>query len=60
MAKFQDLRIGDQIMIGDARVTLVEKSGRLARLKIDAPLSIRVSVIEKPKPHETHHVARDR
>ena len=34
--------IGDHVTIGDSRVTLIKKSGRRARLEIDAPREISV------------------
>ncbi len=35
-----ELRVGESVKIGDAVVTLDEKSGRVARLSIEAPLSV--------------------
>lgn len=37
-----DLRYGQTIQIGEASITLAEKSGKLARLTIDAPQSVRI------------------
>lgn len=37
-----DLKPGERLQIGDATVTLVQKSGQLARLVIDADKSIPV------------------
>ena len=37
-----DLRIGQTLFIGDAQVTLLQKSGQLARLHVQAPRSIAV------------------
>lgn len=42
-----DLKIGETLYIGGSSVTLVEKSGRMARLRISAEDSV---VIERPKP----------
>ena len=38
-----DLRIGQTLFIGDAQVTLLQKSGQLARLHVQAPRSIVVN-----------------
>lgn len=37
-----DLRVGETMTIGAARVSLEDKSGRRARLKITAPPSLQV------------------
>lgn len=35
-----ELKVGESVRIGDAVVTLEDKSGRVARLAIDAPRSV--------------------
>jgi sRNA-binding carbon storage regulator CsrA len=40
-----DLKPGERLQIGDATVTLVQKSGQLARLVIDADKSIPVKKV---------------
>ena len=37
-----DLKVGESVKIGEAVVTLEEKSGRTARLAIEAPRSVPV------------------
>ena len=37
-----DLRVGESLRLGDAVVTLKEKSGRLARLTVRAPGAVQV------------------
>lgn len=37
-----ELRVGDSVSIGDAVVTLQEKSGQRARLRVVAPPGVRV------------------
>ena len=37
-----DLRVGERLRLGDAVVTLKEKSGRLARLTVRAPGAVQV------------------
>lgn len=44
-----DLRVGQSMKIGGASVTLEEKSGRLARLKISAPAGVEVQRPSKPQ-----------
>ena len=39
---FTELKAGQSIMIGDAKVTLVKKLGDKARLSIDADKSIKI------------------
>jgi sRNA-binding carbon storage regulator CsrA len=46
-----DLRIGERLKIGDAVVTLMEKSGRMARLMVNTPESVKVE-INRAKNHE--------
>ncbi len=59
-----EINAGDTIQIGDARITLVEKSGRRARLTIHAPASTPVARHITPPsaqecapspPKERHH-----
>lgn len=38
-----ELRVGDSVSIGDAVVTLQEKSGQRARLRVVAPPGVRVN-----------------
>lgn len=40
MALNIELRVGESVKIGDATITLAEKSGKNARLSIDAPKSV--------------------
>ncbi len=35
-----EIRVGESVKIGDATVTLEDKSGKIARLSIDAPKSV--------------------
>ena len=37
-----DLRVGESLRLGDAILTLKEKSGRLARLTVRAPEAVQV------------------
>lgn len=46
-----DIDIGDSIIIGDSRVTLERKTGRKARLSIDADKSLDVSLVPASSPH---------
>ncbi len=46
MALNIDLNIGETIQIGSASITLSKKSGRCARLSIDADRSIEVSFVK--------------
>ena len=39
---YVDLKINDTIKIGDIVIKLLDKSGRLARLSVDAPKSVSV------------------
>jgi hypothetical protein len=45
-----DLRPGEKLQIGDATVTLVQKSGQLASLVIDADRSIPVKKVATEAP----------
>lgn len=40
-----DLKIGQSVRIGDAIVTLDDKSGRLAKISIEAPKSVKIERI---------------
>lgn len=40
MALNIELRVGESVKIGDATITLADKSGKIARLSIDAPRSV--------------------
>lgn len=44
MALSLDVEVGQSIQIGDAKVTLVHKTGRKARISIDADRSVPVSL----------------
>ncbi len=44
-----DLRVGQSMTIGGASVSLEEKSGRLARLKITAPPGVEIKPPLKPQ-----------
>jgi sRNA-binding carbon storage regulator CsrA len=41
-----DLRVGESVKIGEAVVTLDDKSGKIARLSIKAPQSIPIQRIQ--------------
>lgn len=45
-----ELRVGDSVRIGDAVVTLEDKSGRAARLSIKAPESMPIRKIQQTTP----------
>lgn len=38
-----ELKVGESVKIGDATVTLDDKSGRVARLSIEAPKSVPIT-----------------
>jgi len=42
-----DIRPGETVRIGDAVVTMQHKTGRVAHLSIDAPISVRIDVDRK-------------
>ena len=51
--RFIDLVVGDSALIGGARVTLIEKSGKRARIVVQAPDSVQiVHPITHPSAHE--------
>ena len=41
-----ELRVGESIRIGDATVTLEEKSGKIARFSVDADKSIPIQRVQ--------------
>ena len=41
-----ELRVGESVKIGDATVTLEEKSGKIARISIDAPKSVPIHRVQ--------------
>lgn len=41
-----ELRVGESVKIGDAVITLDEKSGKVARLSIEADISVPISRIQ--------------
>ena len=48
-----ELEAGESALIGGARITLVQKSGRRARIVVNAPEQIKiVHPIAKPSAHE--------
>ncbi|WP_156516934.1 hypothetical protein [Delftia sp. GW456-R20] len=48
-----ELSAGDSALIGAARITLVEKSGRRARIVIEAPAQVPiVHPLNNPSAHE--------
>lgn len=42
-----DIKVGDTLHIGEAKVRLEEKSGRLARLSIEADQEIKINLMRK-------------
>lgn len=48
-----ELAAGDAALIGGARITLVEKSGKRARIVIEAPSTVQIQhPIPNPSAHE--------
>jgi len=45
-----DIRPGESVKIGDAIVTLEDKSGKVARLSIDADRSVPIERVKAPTP----------
>ena len=45
-----ELRVGESVKIGDAVVTLEQKSGQLARLSIDAKPEVQITKIRTTTP----------
>ena len=50
MALYLDVRVGDRLDVGGSTITLVKKSGRMSRLKVDAPASVSVKLIKTERP----------
>ena len=48
-----DVKIGDTLHIGEAKVRLEEKSGRLARLSIEADPTIKINLMRKSADSDT-------
>jgi sRNA-binding carbon storage regulator CsrA len=42
-----EIRVGESVKIGDATVTLEDKSGKIARLSIDAPKSVPIQRMQQ-------------
>lgn len=51
-----ELKVGESVKIGDAIVTLEDKSGRVARLAIEAPRSV---PIQRTQPTMAAHLAKN-
>lgn len=47
---YLDMSLGQSLLIGDTRVSLVKKHGQAAHLRIEAPPSVR---IRRPEPSNT-------
>ena len=45
-----DLKIGESIKIGEATLTLDDKSGKVVRLSIDADIKIPIQRVNNEKP----------
>ena len=45
-----DVEVGDTLHIGEAKVQIVKKSGRLARLSIVADSKIKINLLRKSAP----------
>ena len=43
-----ELRVGESVKIGDAVLTLEDKSGKTARFNIEAPEAVPIHRIERP------------
>lgn len=52
-----DIKIGDTLLIGEAKVRLVQKSGRLARLCVEADTNIQINLMRKSADSETENQA---
>lgn len=50
-----DLKIGEELWIGDAKIKMVRKSGQVCALIIDAPPSV---VVKTPKSQRKEKEAR--
>lgn len=46
-----DLKIGESIKIGEATLTLDDKSGKVVRLSIDADIKIPIQRVNNEKPN---------
>ena len=44
-----DLGVGDELVSGVLRVRLVHKSGRVARLVVEAPTAVTISLARAPR-----------
>ena len=51
-----DLRQGDVLNIGDAKIHLIVKSSKAARLQIHAPEEVEISLGRKIAPINTEHI----
>ena len=49
-----DLRVGETLKIGDAAVTVGDKSGRMVRLHVAAPGSVKVAKKSTARTAPTH------
>ena len=47
-----DLRIGESICVGDARISLERKDGRRVRLLVQAPRTTKIQTPSKPRAQE--------
>ena len=47
-----DLRIGETICVGDARISLERKDGRRVRLLVQAPRTTKIQTPPKPRAQE--------
>lgn len=47
-----DLRMGDTLSIGDAKVRLVKKSGGRCSLVIDAPREVKIQCNKRPADYQ--------
>ena len=48
-----DIKVGDTLHIGESKVQLLEKSGRLARLSIEADQEIKINLMRKSADSDT-------
>lgn len=48
---FLDLRVGDQLQIGEAVISLLDKSGKRARVQVDADRKIAVNLTRSKTFH---------
>lgn len=47
-----DLRIGEALCVGDARISLERKDGRRVRLLVQAPRTTKIQTPPKPRAQE--------